>query len=114
VNHVTYFDRCVSVMFALWIWASDRVDAPGPTVEGPIPYTKGTHGFPFSTVPGLAGLEEFHKLGYTEHEFFFGAGRDHRQSEGYPIGHRRVEWAIMSAILLSPCSITRLHSKVME
>jgi hypothetical protein len=41
---------------------------PSPTVEGPIPYSVGTHGFPFTTVPDPAELEA---MGYTEQEFFF-------------------------------------------
>ena len=45
-----------------------RADVPGPVVEGPIAYSVGIHGFPFSTVPDLAELTA---LGYTEEEFFF-------------------------------------------
>lgn len=43
-------------------------DVPSPTVEGPIAYSIGTYGFPFSTVPDVAELTE---AGYTEEEFFF-------------------------------------------
>lgn len=33
-----------------------RADVPDPVVEGPIPYSVGTYGFPFSSVPDLADL----------------------------------------------------------
>jgi hypothetical protein len=44
-------------------------DVPEPAVEGPIPYSEGLWGFPWSSVSDLAELSS---LGYIEQEFFFG------------------------------------------
>jgi hypothetical protein len=45
-----------------------KADAPNATVDGPIPYSVGAHGFPWSSVADLAELEA---VGYMEQEFFF-------------------------------------------
>ncbi len=47
---------------------SKGAEVPIATVEGPIPYEVGMHGFAFSTVPTP---EELAIWGYTEEEFFF-------------------------------------------
>jgi hypothetical protein len=41
--------------------SGSQADVPNPSVDGPIPYSVGTYGFPFSTVPDLADLAA---LGY--------------------------------------------------
>jgi hypothetical protein len=43
-------------------------DVPDPTVEGPIAYSAGSWGFPWSSVPDLAELSA---RGYIEQEFLF-------------------------------------------
>ncbi|HSL22692.1 MAG TPA: alpha/beta hydrolase domain-containing protein [Vicinamibacterales bacterium] len=60
---------CAIALAMLLLTASRiRADVPEPAVEGPIPYSAGLWGFPWSSVPDLAELSA---LGYIEQEFFF-------------------------------------------
>jgi hypothetical protein len=62
----------VSAVLAIAILAAPpahmKADTPDATVDGPIAYTVGAYGFPWSSVADLAELEA---VGYMEQEFFF-------------------------------------------
>lgn len=68
----------LTVAVVMLVPATSRgAEVPNATVEGPIPYDVGLHGFPFSSV---ANPVELAIRGYTEEEFFFyGTERESQQ-----------------------------------
>lgn len=65
---LSIFIMTLGLGMCAWAPSGTSADATGPTVEGPIDYSVGIYGFPFSSVRDLEGLVT---LGYTEEEFFF-------------------------------------------
>ncbi len=70
----------VTVAVVMLVPATSRgAEVANATVEGPIPYDVGIHGFPFSSV---ANPVELAIRGYTEEEFFF-YGTERRSQQPY-------------------------------